>query len=388
MDFKLNDMQAEFKATARKFFTEKCTLEHLKSWEKEPSNFSTSLYAEIAELGFAGLVIPEQYGGFGGGLMDLALIVEETGNAMLQSPLLPTVAYGITPILQFGTEAQKQQLLPKIADGSVTVTAAISEPQAHYNLAFVEATAVTEGDHYNVNGKKLFVPFANSVDYFLIIVRTSGHAGEMTGLTALLIDRQSDGIDINSIPTISADGLCEVTFSNVMVSIENVIGTVGDGLVVAEQAIQIATGLQCIETTGILRRAVDLTADYVKERHQFNVPIGAFQSVQHRLSDMFTIVEGGSLASYYAFSKLTENKEATKELAIAKAWISMEGQKVVTGAHQLHGGMGLDYDYPLQFAFRRYKASQLLLGTPEVHLKKLTQLVLNEQPRSAEVPSA
>ncbi|MGM9943840.1 MAG: acyl-CoA dehydrogenase family protein [Lysinibacillus sp.] len=387
MDFNLNDMQVEFKETARKFFAEKCTLEHLKSWEKEPNRYSAQLYKEIVDLGFTGLIVPENYGGFGGSLMDLALIVEEAGYVMHQSPLIPTVAYGVSPILNFGTEEQKQQLLPKVVEGSLTVAGAISEPTAHYNVAFVQTTAVNEGDHFNVNGQKLFVPFANSVDYLFTVVRTSGQAGDKDGLTALLIDRNSDGVDVQLIPTISADGLCQVTFSNVTVSAEHVIGAVGNGFAVVEQVTQIATALQCVETVAILRRAVDLTADYVKERHQFNVPIASFQSVQHRLSDMFTIVEGGSLAVYYAFSKLAAGKEAAKELAIAKAWISSEGQKVVTGAHQLHGGMGLDYDYPLQFAFRRYKASQLLLGTPEVHLKKLAQLLLNEQ-QLEKVPSA
>lgn len=373
MDFKLNEIQQEFQQTARKFFTEKCTLDFLKNTEETSSHYCEKLYGDIAELGFTGLIIPEAYGGFGGELFDLGLIVEEAGYAMMQSPLLPTVAYGIMPLLQTGNEAQKSEWLEKIAQGSLTVTGAISEKSAHYNIAYTETTAVQENAQFVVNGQKLFVPFADSADYLLTLVRTAGQVGQREGLTVLLIDRRSAGVDVKPIPTISTNGLCEVNFQQVHVPSSQLIGQINEGALVIDQANDVAVALQNIETAGILRRAVDLTVAYVKDRHQFNVPIANFQSVQHRMADMFTIAEGGRLAAYSAYSKLANNQPYEKELAVAKAWLSSEGTKVVTGAHQLHGGMGLDYDYPLQFAFRRYKASQLLLGTAETHLKTISK---------------
>lgn len=381
MDFKLNDMQEQFQQTARKFFSEKCTLEFLKSCEESTLHYSEKLYENIAELGFAGLVIPEKYGGFGGEMFDLGLIVEEAGYAMAQSPLVSTVAYGITPLLQAGTETQKNEWLSQIADGSVTVTGAVSEKAAHYNIAYIETTARQEGELFVVNGQKLFVPFANSANYLLTVVRTAGQAGERDGLTVLLVDSRAAGIDVKRIPSISANGLCEVNFNNVQVPSSQLIGRMHEGASIIEQATDMAVALQNIETAAILRRAVDLTAAYVKDRYQFNVPIASFQSVQHRMSDMFTIAEGGRLAAYSAYSKLTQGQEYEQSLAIAKAWLSSEGTKVVTGAHQLHGGMGLDYDYPLQFAFRRYKASQLILGTAETHLKSITKHFIVASPK-------
>ncbi|MGM9948961.1 MAG: acyl-CoA dehydrogenase family protein [Lysinibacillus sp.] len=371
MNFRLTDMQEEFRSTARKFFKDNYSLEQVKQAEKSELNYLQEIYMKIAELGFAGLIIPEQYGGFEAELLDLAFVVEEAGAALFQSPLIPTIAYGIVPIVQFANEQTKQAILPSIATGEVTVTGAIAEPQAHYNVEFIEATAMPAEKGYHISGTKIFAPFANGVDKLLVLAKAP------QGLTAFLVNREEEGVVINTIPTISGDGNCEVVFNNVYT--ETVIGLPGEGAKIAVAANDYAIALQSVEAAGLLRRTIEMTASYVKERHQFKVPIGAFQSVQHRLSDMFTIAEGANLAAYNALAKLASGQDASKELAVAKLWISKEGHKVVTGAHQLHGGMGLDYDYPLQFCYRRLKGIQLTLGTPEIHLRKLAKSVIGEK---------
>lgn len=371
MDFRLTDMQEEFRSTARKFLKDNYSLEQVKQAEKSEVNYLPEVYMKAADLGFAGLVIPEEYGGFDADYLDLAFIVEEAGAALLQSPLIPTVAYGIVPIVQFADEKIKQTILPAIASGEVTVTGAIAEPQAHYNVDYIEATATPAENGYYITGTKIFALFANGVEKLLVLAKAP------QGLTAFLVDREEKGVVINTIPTISGDGNCEVVLKNVYT--ETLIGLPGEGAKIAGVANDYAIALQSIEAAALLRRTIEITAAYVKERHQFKVPIGSFQSVQHRLSDMFTIAEGANLAAYHAFSKLVSNQDASKELAIAKLWISKEGHKVVTGAHQLHGGMGLDYDYPLQFCFRRLKGMQLTLGTPEIHLRNLAKSVIGEK---------
>jgi len=248
--------------------------------------------------------------------------------------------------------------------------------------------AVFAGDKYVLNGTKLFVPFAQSVEKLFVVARTDqGAVGSEAGLTVFLIDTATKGIEVKDIPTISADGLCEVQFNHVEVGVEQIVGKAGEGFRVASDMLTFATALKSIEMTGVLSRAVDITSDYVKERHQFNVPIGSFQAVQHRLSDMLTIVEGGRLAAFHAFSRLVEGKDAKTEVAIAKAWLSQEGQKVVTGAHQLHGGMGIDYDYPLQFCYRRFKGQQLAFGSSEVHLHNLGEWLSIKQEEPSKVSS-
>lgn len=372
MDFHLNDIQKEFKQTARKFFKEKCGVEELRAFEENPHHYSEKLYNELVELGFVGLVVPEEYGGFGGEFLDLALVMEEAGWSLFQGPFLSTIVSGVVPVLAHGTDEQKSTLLAAFANGTSKASYAIAEPQAHYKIEHLALDAAPAGDKYVLNGTKLFVPFAKSVDKLFVVARTNQAAiGTEEGLTVFLVDTASQGIEVKDIPTISSDGLCEVRFNQVEVSADQIIGEVGNGFNVASEMITFATALKSVEMTGVLSRAVEITADYVKERHQFNVPIGSFQSVQHRMSDMFTIVEGGRLAAFHAFSRLVEGKEARNEVAIAKAWLSLEGQKVVTGAHQLHGGMGIDYDYPLQFCYRRFKGQQLEFGTSEIHLRNL-----------------
>lgn len=371
MNFKLTDMQEEFRSTARRFLKDNYSLEQVKHAEKSEWNYLQDMYAKVAELGFAGLVIPEQYGGFGADFLDLAFIVEEAGAALFQSPLVPTIAFGAIPILQFADEDTKEALLPLIASGNLTVTGAVSEPQAHYNVEFTETTATPTEGGYQINGTKIFAPFANGVNKLFVLAKAP------QGLTAFLVDRDEKGIEINKIPTISGDGNCEIILNSVYTT--TVIGSPGQGAEIAAVANDYAIALQSIEAAGLLRRTVEITTNYVKERHQFKVPIGTFQSVQHRLSDMFTIAEGANLVAYNAFSKLTSGQDASKELAIAKLWTSKEGHKVVTDAHQLHGGMGLDYDYPLQFCYRRLKGIQLAFGTPEIHLRNLAKSIIGEK---------
>lgn len=380
MDFRLTDIQKEFKLTAQKFFKEKCTLEELNNLEKSQNRYSDDLYNELVELGFLGLVIPEEYGGFGGELLDLAIVVEEAGKALYIGPFLSTITSGILPVLKFGSIQQKKTLLQAYANGELKVSFAVSEPQAHHDLKYIDTTAKRNGENFILNGIKLFVPFANSVDQLLVVARTSLDKEETEeGLTVFLIDTKNEGIHIEEIQSIGSESLYEVQFDDVVVEASQILGEVGNGYQVATEILNIATALQTIETSAILGRVVDMTAGYVKERHQFQVPIGSFQSVQHRLSDMFTIVEGGYLASYHAFSKLAAGKDATTDIAIAKAWLNQEGQQVVTGAHQLHGGMGIDIDYPLQICFRRYKAQQLAFGTTEVHLQKISEGLVNKE---------
>lgn len=374
MDFALNEIQEVLKSTAQKFFKEKCTVTALRTAEASENQFSSSFYQEIADMGFLGLCIPEEFGGADGNLVDLALIVEEAGAALFSSPFSSTLSYGVLPLLQYGNLTQKSELLPKIAEGRLQITGALSEPQAHYDLSYITTVAKEEAGTYTLSGKKMFVPFATTADYFLTLARTENSTvPSREGLSLFLVKGNQEGIRISPLPSIGSDGLYEVEFDGVTVTSADLLSDADRGWEPVQKILEAATALQCIELTGLLNRAVTITNDYVKERHQFKRPIGSFQSVQHRLADMFTIVEGGRLAAYHAISKLNEGCSAETESAIAKAFICKDGQKVMVGAHQLHGGMGIDMDYPLQFCFRRFKSMQLNLGPANVHLKKVAK---------------
>lgn len=376
MEFALNEIQEVFKSTAHKFFKEKCTLTELRKFEASESSFSPPLYKEIADLGFLGLIIPEEYGGAGGSLMDLALVVEEVGWASLPAPFLSTIVYGVIPLLENGSEALKSELLPQIAEGRLIFTGALSEPKAHYDLRFISTEASQTGEGYCLSGKKLFVPFALSADYLLTLAGTSNsNKADGGGSSLFLVKNNKAGIRSIPMPSIGPDRLYEVEFQNVSLTDLDLLGKVNNGWSLTKKTIQMATVIQCVEMVGVLRRALELTTDYVKERRQFGRAIGSYQSVQHRLSDMFTIVEGGRLAAYQAIWRLEAGLSAEREVAIAKAWLCKEGQNVLTGAHQLHGGMGIDLDYPLQYCYRRFKSLQLNLGTAAVHVKQISESI-------------
>ncbi|MCH6267278.1 acyl-CoA dehydrogenase family protein [Neobacillus citreus] len=374
MEFGLNEIQEEFKSTAHKFFKETCSISELRKVETLNNGFSPALYKEIAELGFLGLIIPEEYGGVGGSLMDLAIVVEEAGWAALPAPFLSTISYGVIPLLENGTEEQKRMLLPQIAEGKLIFTGAMSEPKAHYDLRHVAALADADGDGYSLSGKKLFVPFGESADYLLTLARTSsGQSVGEQGLSLFLVKGSQPGIHFKPLPAVGPDRLYEVEYQNVTLLSSDALGDINNGWSVTQKTIQMAAALQCVEMAGVLRRALEVTNDYVKERRQFGRPIGSYQSVQHRLSDMFTIVEGGRLAAYQAIWRLEAGLPAEREVSIAKVWLGKAGQNVLTGAHQLHGGMGIDLDYPLQFCYRRFKSQQLNLGNASAFLKQISQ---------------
>ncbi|MGE7603035.1 acyl-CoA dehydrogenase family protein [Peribacillus sp. NPDC097675] len=374
MDFALSEVQEVFKSTAQKFFKEKCTVSMLKEFEENNKGYSLSLYKEMADLGLLGLIIPEEYGGAGGNLMDLAIVIEEAGYACLPAPFLSTISYGVLPLINHGTEAQKRDLLPKIASGELIFTSALSEPQAHYDLKHITSFADKSGGEYSLSGSKLFVPFADSADYLLTLARTIKSSDVSSeGLSLFLVKGNQSGVQTSQLPSIGSDRLFEVDLQEANVSAGDILGEVDNGWTITQKTLQMATALQCIEMAGVLRRALEVTRDYVKERMQFGRTIGSFQSVQHRLADMYTMVEGGRLAAYQAIWKFEKGVSAEREVSIAKTWLGMKGQDVLVGAHQLHGGVGLDMDYPLQFCFRRFKSMQLNLGPAPIHLKRIGQ---------------
>ncbi len=373
MDFALNEVQDMFRSTAQKFFKEKCTVSKLREMEETGGGHSPDLYKHIADMGFLGLVIPEEYGGVGGSLLDLALVVEEAGWSALSGSFLSSVSYGVLPLVAHGTDEQKHELLPKIASGEVIVTAAFAEAQAHYDMKYITAKASPDGKNgYTLSGKKLFVPHADNADYILTLAKSDPENGDGK-FSLFLVKRSQSGVRTAPMPSIGSDALYEVNFEEASVEASLMLNTGNNGVEAVQKIQQQATALQAIEMAGLLKRAVDVTNEYVQERKQFGRAIGSFQAVQHRLSDMLTVVEGGRLAAYHAIWKLSEGLDAEKEVATAKAYLGKEGQNVLVGAHQLHGGMGIDLDYPLQYCFRRFKSKQVELGSPAVHLETIAR---------------
>jgi alkylation response protein AidB-like acyl-CoA dehydrogenase len=371
MDFALSEEQEMLKKSARDFLSVECPKKVVKELEASESGYSTELWQKMAGLGWMGLALPEEYGGAGLSLIDMAVLFEEFGRAAMTEPMFSTTALGALPILQWGTEEQKKTFLPKVAAGELLLTMALAEPGVNEDPMFITTRAMTKDDGFLIHGTKLFVPYANIADYLLVVARTKGVAGDKKGITVLIVDRRAQGINITPLITIAADKLFEVSFDKVFVPSKNILGSLHNGLSLVRETLKKATAIQCAEMVGIAQQELEMTTEHTKNRVQFERPIGTFQAVQHRLADMFVDVNGARWTTYQAVWRLSEGLPADREVAIAKAFANIACQRVAFSAQQLHGGLGVDKDYDLHFYFRRAKAFALTLGSTPFHLKAI-----------------
>ena len=362
MDFTLTEEQEMLRKSARDFLEEKCPTALVREMYTDERGYPQSLWKEMAELGWMGLAFPENYGGSGMSFLDLAVLLEETGRACLPGPFLSSVVLGGLTILDAGNEQQKQKYLPAIARGEAIFTLALTEEDAGYDAASVKVTATPDGNDYVITGTKLFVPDANVADYLLCVARTGQPEDTDGGITVFIIDTSTSGICHSVLKTISGDKLCEVTFNQVNVGAENIIGEPGKGWDIVQRTIRRAAVSKCCELVGASQKALELTLDYAKERRQFNRPIGSFQIIQHHCVDMATDVDATRFSTYQAAWRLSEGLSCIKEVAVAKAWAGEANDRVVTLAHQIHGAIGCTLDHDLGLYTKRGKAAQLSFG--------------------------
>ncbi len=371
MDFALSEEQEMLKKSARDFLSIECPKKVVREIEASDLGYSPELWKKMASLGWIGLALPEEYGGAGLSLLDMAVLFEEFGRAAMTEPMFSSVVLGALPILAWGTEEQKKAFLPKVAAGELFLTLAMAEPKVNEDPSFIATRAMTKDDGFLIHGTKLFVPYAHITDYLLVVARTKGVAGDKKGITILIVDRKAQGINITPLATIAADKQFEVQFDKVFVSSKNILGSLHNGLPLVRETLKKATAIQCAEMVGMAQQEMEMTAEHTKNRVQFDRPLGTFQAVQHRLADMFIDVNGARWTTYQAVWRLSEGLPADREVAIAKAFANIACQRVAFSAQQLHGGLGVDKDYDLHFYFRRAKAFALTLGSTPFHLKTL-----------------
>jgi len=362
MDLSLSEEQEMLKKMARDFLSDKFPKTVVKEIEESEPGYSPELWSEMAELGWMGLVFPEEYGGGDMSFLDLAVLLEEIGRACLPGPYFSTVILGGLTILDVGSEEQKQEYLPKIANGEAIFTLALTESSARYDAAAIEVKATASDDAYILSGTKLFVPDAHIADYILCVARTDEKAKAEDGITIFIVDAKSPGISYTVLKTIANDKLCEVVFDKVRVPKENILGGLNQGWSEVRKIIERAAVAKCCEMVGCIQQALDMTIDYAKERKQYDRPIGSFQVIQHYCADMTTDVDGTRLSTYHAAWMLSEGLPCTKEVAIAKAWAGEACQRVMALAHQIHGAIGVTIDHDLQYYTRRTKAAEVTFG--------------------------
>ncbi len=371
MDFALSEEQEMLRKSARDFLSSECPKSLVREIEAGDLGYSPGLWKRMAELGWMGLALPEEYGGAGFSLLDMAVLFEEFGRAAVPGPMFSTMALGALPILEFGTDGQREALLPRVAAGELIMTMAMAEPEVNEGPAFIATRAESQDGGYVITGTKLFVPYAHIADYMLVVARTEGAPGEDKSLTVFIVDAKTAGTNLTPLVTIAADKQFEVVLDKVSVSDSDILGSLHEGLPMVKAILRKATAIQCAVMVGGAQQELELTAEHTKTRIQFDRPIGAFQAVQHRLADMFVDVQGARWTTYQAVWRLSEGLSAGREVAIAKAFSNIACQRVAASAQQLHGGVGVDRDYDLHFYFRRAKAFELSLGSTPFHLRTL-----------------
>jgi alkylation response protein AidB-like acyl-CoA dehydrogenase len=368
MDLGLTEEQEMLKNFARDFLEKECPEKLVRDMEDDETGHSPELWRGMAEQGWQGLVIPADYGGSGMTFLDLIILIEEFGRALVPGPFVPTMVGGAIPILEMGSEDQKKEFLPKIAAGEMVMTLAFTEPSARFDAEGVELEAKAEGDSYVLNGTKLFVRDSHVSDYMVVVARTKKGAKPEDGITLFLVDSKSPGVTHTLLKTIASDKQTEVKFENVKVPKGNVLGPVDGGWAPLQRLMLKATVAECAYLVGLAQMDFEISVNYAKERVQFGRPIGSFQAIQHKCADMVTDVDGARFIMYKAAWSVSEDEpDAAMDVHMAKAWCSEATRRVVAQGQQIHGGIGFTKDYKIQLYFRRQKAAELAWGDADYH---------------------
>ena len=372
MDLGLNEAQQMLQNSAREFLEAECPDTYVRAMEEDERGYTPEMWAKMAEQGWLGLTIPEQYGGVGLGFMDLTVLLEEMGGALLPGPFFSTVVMGSQAIQLAGSDEQKAEFLPRIAEGQIIVTLALTEPSGRWDAAGVEVTASPSADGFVINGAKLYVPNAHVSDYLVVAART-GEA--KTDISLFILARSASGVSQTLLKTIASDRQSEVVFENAAVPASALLGELNGGWDTVKSILQWGATGKCAEMVGGGSRVLDMTVDYAKERVQFGRPIGSFQAIQHHCADIATEVDASRHITFQAAARLNDGLDATREVAMAKAWVSDSYRRVCALGHQCHGAIGFTKEHNMQLYSRRAKAAELMFGDSDVHLEAVADAI-------------
>lgn len=374
MDLRFTETQEILKKMARDFLTTECPKTLVRKLEQSEEGYSPELWKKMAELGWMGLIIPEEYGGMGYTFQDLIVLLEEIGRNVLPGPFIATIT-STFPILEVGTEEQKKELLPRIAQGELILTTALLEDEGVFDASGITVKATPKGDDFVINGTKLFVEMAHVANHIICITRTKDGTGPEKGITLFIVDSKTPGISCEVIPTTAADKLCEVRFNNVTVPRKNILGKIDEGWPIVEMMLRKGAIAKCAESLGAMETCVEMTVAYSKERVQYERPVGAFQAVQHKLADMWTAMETSRYLVYETAWMESEGLPCAKEASMAKAYVNEVYKDTAKWAVRLHGAIATSSDHDIPFYYRRSKAADIAFGNTDFHREIVAQKI-------------
>jgi len=361
MDTKLSEEQKLISTSAKEFLKAEVPKDIVRELEESEEGYSPELWQKMAELGWIGLNIPEDYDGMGMNFLDLMVLLEETGYNLLPGPLFSTVLTAF-PIIWGGSEELKGRVLPGITEGKLKLSLTLIEPSATFDASGIMMEAVPEGDDYMINGTKLFVENAHIADYLVCAVRTKQKESPEEGLTLFLIDANTPGIQTSVLPTIGLDKQCEVNFTNVKLPRANILGDLDNGWEILRNTLQRAQAGKCAEMVGGMRAALDMTNTYVKKRMTYGKPVASYQVIQHYLANVWIDLETSRNLTYLASWKICEGLPGAKEVSAAKIWVGKAFTRVTERCVQMHGAIGLTREHDIGLYYRNAKACDLAYG--------------------------
>ncbi|WP_065750806.1 acyl-CoA dehydrogenase family protein [Bradyrhizobium paxllaeri] len=376
MPLVLTEEQSMLRDSARGLITDKAPVSHLRQLRdsKDEMGFSRDLWKAFAEMGFSGLLVPENFGGSGLGYVEAGVVMEEIGRTLMPSPFLSTAVLAVSALSRGGSEAQKSAHLPKIADGSRLAALAIDEGTKHRPLQ-INLQAVRSGNGFKLSGAKALVVDGHTADLLIVAGRTGGAAGDRNGLTLFLVDPKAKGVAIERTVMVDAHNAARIEFSNVEVDADHVLGEVDQGYQLLDGVLNIGRGAVASEMVGLSEEVFGRTVTYLKERKQFGKLIGEFQALQHRAAQLYVDIEITRSAVLKALQTLDGDFDhAGAAIAVAKARAGTTAALAVQEGVQMHGGMGMTDQFDIGFFMKRARVCQELFGDSNYHADQLARM--------------
>ena len=370
MNFGLTETQQTIKNSAKEFFSKECPMAEVRRIAETETAFDAALWKKFADQGWTGIIFPETYDGFGLGLVEMAVALEEMGRALIPGPFISTVLVAGSLLEKAGSEEQKQKYLAAICRGEAKSTLALLEKSASWNPHAVKMNATSAGGAYTLTGEKLFVSDAGGADFLIVAARLDGE------LALFIVDANAAGLTKHATPGVDLTRrLHAVSFSGTPAEL---LAKGGAALRAIEESLDVAATGLAAEMAGGMQRLVDLTVEYAKTRKQFGRPIGSFQAVQHQCADMLFWLEGARSAAYYAAWALNENApDARTAVSVAKAYASETYRDAGNRAIQVQGGMGFTWENDAHLYYRRAKASETAFGDATYHRERIAKALID-----------
>jgi len=377
MDFDLTEEQRLLRDSVERLLADHYGFDRRRSYLAEPNGWSRALWSQYAELGLLGLPFAESYGGFGGGPIEVMLVMEALGRVLALEPYLATVVLTGTALRLAGSEAQKSRILPQIAQGQMILAFAHGERQARYDLTDVLTTAKPKGSGWLLDGAKSVVLHGADAGRLVVSARTSGERDDPEGITLFLVDAAANGVARRSYPMRDGTRAAEISLSDVEVGSEDVLGEVGKGLPVIDRVVEAGIAATAAEAVGAMEAMQAMTLEYLKTRQQFGRPIGENQVLQHRAAEMLMELERGRSMAMLAAMMVEEPDAAERahNIAMVKVGVGQASKFVSQNAVQLHGGIGMTEEYAVGHYFRRCMVIEHLFGDTAHHLSRLADQV-------------